>query len=114
MKNLKPSATLLQEQYRRLRRQLGQIGYLTQGSVFERTPSQQGSRFVWTRKLKAQTVTVALSKQQYRWLRQAALNQRKLVRTVTQMQILSRRILFQTIPGVTRRKPLNPKVLRLI
>src|SRR5207244_11160566 len=67
--------------YRRLQRCLGQIGYLSQGSVFERTPGQQGSRYVWTRKVQAKTVTVALSQEQYRSLRQAVANQRKLDQT---------------------------------
>ena len=31
--------------------QLAQLGYVSQGSVFERGPGQQGSRYVWTRKV---------------------------------------------------------------
>jgi hypothetical protein len=100
--------------YRQLQHQLARIGYLSQGSVFERQPGQQGSRYVWTRKVKAKTVTVALSEPQYRWLRQAVLNQRLLNKTVAQMQTLSRQILFDKIPGVTRRKRLNKKVLGTI
>ena len=100
--------------YRQLQRRLGRIGYLSQGSVFERAPNQQGSRYVWTRKVQAKTVTVALSKEQYRWLLRAVANQRELARTMRQMQKLSRQILFKTVPGVPRRKPLNKKVLGLI
>jgi len=87
------------------------MGYLSQGSVFERSAGQQGSRYVWTRKLNAKTVTVALSEQQYRWLRRAVKNQRRLEQLVERMQILSRRILFTEIPGVARRKNLAKKVL---
>jgi len=101
-------------QYRRLQRQLASLGYISQGSVFERAPGQQGSRYVWTRKVKAKTVTVALSQEQYHWLRQAVANQRKLDRIVQQMQTLSRQILFENVPGVVRRKRLNKKVLGLI
>jgi virulence-associated protein VapD len=100
--------------YRQLQRQLAQLGYISQGSVFERTPGQQGSRYVWTRKVRAKTVTVALSQQQYLWLRQAVQNQRQLNRLVQQMQTLSRHVLFETVPGVTRRKRLGKKVLGLI
>jgi hypothetical protein len=100
--------------YRQFQQQLARIGYLSQGSVFERRPGQQGSRYVWTRKVKAKTVTVALSEPQYRWLRKAVLNQRLLDRIVTQMQTLSRQILFDEVPGVTRRKRLNKKVLGTI
>jgi virulence-associated protein VapD len=100
--------------YQQLQRRLGAIGYITQGSVFQRSPGQQGSRYVWTRKVAAKTVTVALSKPQYEWLRRAVANQRKLEGIVRQMQLNSRRILFQTVAGVTRRKRLTKKDLGLI
>src|SRR5438045_6111194 len=111
MKNSSDSRKSLPASYRRLLRRLAQIGYLSQGSVFQRTPPQQGSRYVWTRKVQAKTVTVALSKQQYYWLRQAVANQRELDRFIGQMQKLSRQILFQKVPGVVRRKRLSKKVL---
>src|SRR5579863_3389127 len=100
--------------YRRLQRQLARLGYLSQGSVFERGPGQQGSRYVWTRKVKAKTVTVALSPEQYRWLLQAVANQRQLEKIIRQMQTLSRQTLFENVPGVARRKRLGKKVLGLI
>ena len=77
-------------------------------------PGQQGSRYVWTRKVRAKTVTVALSPEQYQWLKQAVANQRELERIVAQMQTFSRQILFANIPGVRRRKRLSQKVLGLI
>ena len=100
--------------YRQLQRQLARLGYVSQGSVFERAPGQQGSRYFWTRKVRAKTVTVALSREQYLWLKQAVANQRNLERIVEQMQKLSRRILFENVPGVIRRKRLTKKVLGLI
>ena len=100
--------------YRQLQRQLARLGYVSQGSVFERAPGQQGSRYVWTRKVQAKTVTVALSQEQYQWLKQAVANQRNLERIVAQMQTLSRQILFENVPGVLRRKRLSKKVLGLI
>ncbi len=102
MKKITRSQKPFAPDYRQLQRQLGRLGYLS-----------QGSGYVWTRKVKAKTVTVALSKQQYAWLRQAVANQRELQRIVRQMQQLSRQILFQTVPGVTRRKRLSNKVLGL-
>lgn len=101
-------------EYRQLQRQLTQVGYVSQGSVLERGPGQQGSRYVWSRKVKAKTVTVALSQAQYQWLSQAVANQRQLEKILRQMQILSRQTLFATVPGVVRRKPLRKKVLGLI
>jgi virulence-associated protein VapD len=100
--------------YRQLQQRLARLGFLSQGSVFERNPSQQGSRYVWTRKVRGKTVTVALSQQQFHWLRQAVANQRELDTIVTQMQILSREALFSNVPGVSRRKRLSKKVLGTI
>ena len=100
--------------YRQLQRQLAQVGYVSQGSVFERAPGQQGSRYVWTRKVRAKTVTVALSWGQYQWLKRAVANQRTVERIVARMQALSRQILFENVPGVRRRKRLSKKVLGLI
>ena len=110
---MKPGASL-PTPYRQLQRQLARLGYVSQGSVFERAPGQQGSRYVWTRKVRAKTVTVALSREQYLWLKQAVANQRNLERIVEQMQKLSRQILFVNVPGVIRRKRLTKKVLGLI
>ena len=67
-----------------------------------------------TRKVKAKTVTMALSEEQYHWMRQAAANQRELDRIVQQLQIFSRQILFETVPGVVRRKRLGKKALGLV
>lgn len=100
--------------YRQLQLRLARLGFVSQGSVLERSPGQQGSRYIWTRKVKAKTVTVALSAEQYHWLRQAVANQRKLDRIIQQMQTLSRQILFETVPDVIRRKRLNKKLLGLI
>jgi len=106
----RPSSRL-PPQYRQLQRRLARLGYVSQGSVLERAPSQQGSRYIWTRKVKAKTITVALSQQQYRWLRRAVKNQRRLGSIVQRMQVLSRRILFSEIVGVHRRKKLGNKAL---
>jgi virulence-associated protein VapD len=106
--------TSLPAGYRQLQRQLARLGFLSQGSVFERQSSQQGSQYVWTRKVRGKTVTVALSEQQFHWLRQAVANQRELDRIVTQMQVLSRQTLFSSVSGVPRRKRLSKKVLGTI
>ena len=110
---MKNHASLVQK-YRRLQRRLADVGYVSQGSVFERSAAQQGSRYVWTRKLQSKTVTVALSRQQFQWLGHAVANQRKLDQLIKQMQTLSRQILFDTVPGVIRRKRLSKKALGLI
>jgi len=100
--------------YRRLAHQLADLGYLSQGSVLQRPASQQGSRFIWTRKVRGKTVTVALSEEQFHWLRKAVANQRTLDRIVNQMRALSHEVLFSAVPGVPRRKRLSKKVLGTI
>lgn len=106
-------STSLPRGYSRLQKRLAGLGFLSQGSVFERKPGQQGSRHVWTRKVAGKTVTVALSEDQYHWLRKAVANQRELDRIVSQMQKMSREVLFNYVPGVARRKRLGKKVLGL-
>jgi hypothetical protein len=61
--------------------------------------------------VKGKTVSVALSKEQYEWLREAIANWRVLQTQLREMQRLSREELFTTIPGPKRRKSLSKKVL---
>ena len=60
------------------------------------------------------TLSVALSREQYLWLKRAIENWNALKRILKQMQRLSRAELFETVPGPPRRKPLSKKVLGLI
>ena len=82
--------------------------------MFERGPGQQGSRYVWTRKVKAKTVSVALSREQYEALKQAIDNWQRAQEILRQMQALSRQVLFETLPNPPRRKRLGKRVLGLI
>src|SRR5260370_23682848 len=105
----------LQHEYDRLRQSLAQIGYISQGSVLNRStlrPPRSG--YQWTRKVSGKTVTVALSAQQFSAFSQAVQNQRRLWKTVKKMEALSRRILFASLPDTQRRKKLSRKVLGLI
>lgn len=105
----------LQRQYQRLCARLARTGYISQGSVLDRSTLQPPrSGYQWTRKLDQKTITVALSPQQFRFLRQAINNRRRLQRTIEEMEKLSRRILLETVPDTSRRKPLRKKVLGLI
>jgi hypothetical protein len=105
----------LQKQYQRLRRCLAQIGYISQGSVVDRSklhPPRSG--YQWTRKVKGKTITVALSQSEFIALAQAIANERKLNQIIRHMEQISRRVLFidRSRPG--QRKPLRQKVLGLI
>jgi hypothetical protein len=105
--------TARQEQYARLRAQLAQIGWISEGYVQCRGGGGGGPAYPWTRKVKGKTVCVALSREQYDWLEQAIANWRTVQKILRQMQRLSREELFETVPGPKRRKQLSKKVLGL-
>jgi hypothetical protein len=103
-----------QSEYQRLLQGLGSTGWISQGYVQDRGPGAGGPCYQWTRKARGKTVSVALSKEQYEWLRQAILNWRAVQKTLKEMQRLSRQELFETVLGPKRRKRLGKKVLGLI
>jgi hypothetical protein len=105
----------LQSEYQRLCAALAHTGYISQGSVLDRsTLRRPRSGYQWTRKVARKTITVSLSREQFQALHQAIENRRRLQKTIAQMETLSRRILFHTLPDTQRRKPLPKRVLGLI
>jgi hypothetical protein len=104
-----------QREWQRLRRALGRTGYISQGSVQDRTTRRGGGAgYQWTRKVAQKTITVALTAQQFTKMKEAVANQRKLRQHLRQMERISRRIIFETSPHRARRKRLSRKVLGLI
>lgn len=109
------AAAALRREYQRLARSLAQTGYISEGSVLDRsTLRRPRSGYQWTRKVANKTVTVALSPAQFHSLKEAIANRRALEKTITKMEKLARRILFDTLPDTRRRKPLPRKVLGTI
>lgn len=105
----------LQRQYQRLSSRLARTGYISQGSVVDRSklrPPRSG--YQWTRKVAQKTLTVALSPEQFHSLREAIENRRRLQKTIVKMEKLSRQILFQILPDTHRRKLLPKRALGLI
>ena len=100
--------------YERLRTSLARVGWISEGYVQDRGPGAGGPCYQWTRKVKAKTVSVALSREQYDWLREAIANWRTVQQTLREMQRLSRQVLFATVPNPPRRKRLGKKTLGLI
>jgi len=104
----------LKSQYRRLRQSLARIGYLSQGSVQQRTVAASGrSGYQWTRKVAAKTVSVALSPAQFQAMKEAVSNERNLGKIIQEMERVSRRIIFLSAPDTRRRKRLSKKVFGL-
>jgi hypothetical protein len=98
--------------YRKLQDRLAQIPWIALGSVLERNqPGQGGPRYQWSRRVGRKTVTVALSAEQFEWLRIDIANQREVWKILEQMQQLSLRYLWKKLPCTTRRKRLSKFIL---
>jgi hypothetical protein len=100
--------------YRRLRSRLEQIGWIALGSVLERNlPGQGGPRYQWSRRVQGKTITVALSQEQFAWLRHAIANQRKVESLLSQMHQSALNYMWKHLPSTSRRKRLSKKTLGL-
>lgn len=101
-------------EYQQLRRKLTNIGWIALGSLVERDkPGQGGPRYQWSRRVGPKTVTVALSAEQFGWLKQAISNQREVWEILLQLQQLTAHHALQNLPGPPRRKRLSKKKLGL-
>lgn len=99
-------------EYQRLRQSLAQVGWIALGSLIERSlPGQGGPRYQWSRRIGKKTVTVALSAEQFAWLKEAIANQRQVWETLLQMQQLTAQFALENLPNPPRRKRLSKKKL---
>jgi hypothetical protein len=106
------TAAAARRQYEQLRQALAHLGYISQGSVQDRTARKGGGAgYQWTRKVARKTVTVALTAEQFNRLKEAVANYRQLRKRLKKMEMLSRKIIFKEAPHPTRHKVLSPKVL---
>ncbi|MBX3734298.1 MAG: hypothetical protein KF791_17110 [Verrucomicrobiae bacterium] len=102
------------QEYERLRAQLAQTGWVALGSVVERDqPGQGGPRYQWSRRVNQKTVTVALSREQFDWIKHAIQRNRKAWEILEQMHQQSLEYMWKTLPSATRRKRLTKKTLGL-
>jgi hypothetical protein len=90
----------LRARFQQCRKEIAGLDWLSEGSVGENHPGT----WRWTRKLKAKTVTVALSAAQAEAFTQAIANHRRLERLILEMRALSQTYLLETIPGPPRRR----------
>jgi len=111
---MQPDIAQIEAKYAKLRTRLQGVGWISQGYVQNRGPGAGGPCYQWTRKVRAKTVSVALSKEQYEALRKAIDSWKQLEQILHEMQVLSRQMIFQTLPNPPRRKRLGKKVLGLI
>ena len=100
--------------YQRLCQRLAQTGWIALGSLVERDkPGQGGPRYQWSRRVGPKTVTVALSAEQFDWLKEAITNQREVWDILMQLQQLTAQHALEKLPGPPRRKRLSNKRLGL-
>ena len=90
----------LRKRFESFKTQILALDWVTQGSLSQ---SPQGN-WRWTRKVKAKTVTVALSDQQAELFRRAIDDHRKLEKLIDQMRALSQQVLLNSVEGPPRRK----------
>jgi hypothetical protein len=96
----------LERRYHALKSQLQELGWITQGSVSPQPPH------AWrlTRKVKAKTVSLALTADQALLYKEAIANHRQLEDILSQMRAISELVLQKSLPGVRKRpRPNNPK-----
>ncbi len=109
-----PAPEPLPAAYRRYQGQLARIGWVALGTVLERNrPGQGGPRYQWSRRVEGKTITVALSAEQFAWLKAAIANQRKAWNILEEMHRHTLQHMWQTLPETTRRKKLSNKTLGL-
>ena len=111
---MKVNRTRIETGYGRLRARLSRLGWISHGYVQDRGPGAGGPCYQWTRKVKAKTVSVALSQKQYQAMKKAIANWREAQQILQRMQALSRAVIFGILPNPPRRKRLSKKVLGLI
>jgi hypothetical protein len=107
-KNQRPMAIIsetkvaaLRAQFERCKKEIGRLDWLSEGSVSENHPGT----WRWTRKVKAKTVTVALSAAQAGAFEKAIANHRRLEALIQEMRARSQQYLLEAIAGPPRRRP---------
>jgi Family of unknown function (DUF6788) len=87
-------------EYQRLAKQLEDLPLLAQGSVFRIDPPpdapRASTRYMWTRKVKAKTVSKALSPEQYEQLKAAIQANRRVEQVLKRMREISQQAIVSS------------------
>jgi hypothetical protein len=106
-KSFSPSALhALRAAYRELDRAIRRQPWLVHGSVNAVAPKTPAGSvtYTWTRKVRAKTVTVALSAEQADAFRRAIEVNRQIEAALSRLRDLSKTALLSELPGVTKRR----------
>ncbi len=95
----------MHRRYDRLQKELIDLPWLLQGTVVETPPKSATARatYTWTRKVKAKTVTVALSPEQSIAFRSAIAANRRVEKALKEMRVLSQNVLMDSLPRARKR-----------
>src|ERR1700730_2646173 len=97
---------VLKKRFERCKTQILALDWVTQGSLSQ---SPQGN-WRWTRKVKAKTVTVALSDKQAELFCRAIDDHRKLEKLIDQMRAISQQVLLNSVQGpAVEKEEYHPK-----
>ena len=100
--------------YGQLDRAVARQPWLAQGSVNVVAPKSPGGHvtYTWTRKVRAKTITVALSAEQAAAFRGALAAHRRIEAALRRLRQVSQAALLSELPGVTKRRSVAPKSAR--
>jgi hypothetical protein len=90
----------LQARFQRCKEELATLDWVSDGSV---TRNNSPGTWRWTRKVKAKTVTVALSATQAAGFAKAIAQHRRMETLIKEMRALSQQMLLHALPGPVRR-----------
>ena len=100
----------LQVRFQTCKEALAALDWISEGSV---TRNNSPGTWRWTRKVKAKTVTVALSATQAEGFAKAIAQHRVMESVIKEMRALSQQILLHALPGPVRRPRKNSTPGRL-
>lgn len=95
----------MRRRYDRLQKELIDLPWLLQGTVVETPPKSATARatYTWTRKVRAKTVTVALSPEQAIAFRSAIAANRRVEKALKEMRVVSQSVLMDSLPRARKR-----------
>ena len=98
-------------EYQELQKQLRSLSLLAQGSVFAIEPPPDAPRanthYKWTRKVRAKTVSVTLSSEQYEALKSAIAANRRVEKILARMRQISQDAILKALPDSPGKQAAN-------
>ena len=102
--------------YKSLQKELTDLPWILQGSVVETPPKSPTARatYIWTRKVRAKTITVSLSPEQAIAFRSAIEANRRVETALIEMRATSQDVLMNSLPRARKRSASRTKTQRQV